>query len=82
MVTGNLIPQTKPDIGDCVCLLLLTGLGVGLGRPRVYPPRYLPCHDSINTGGRCQRLSIGEHAIYTLCPDTCDNTSTVISIAD
>ena len=34
MVTGNLIPQTKPDIGDCVCLLLLTGLGVGLGPPR------------------------------------------------
>ena len=29
MVTGNLTPQTKPDTGDCVWLLLLTGLGVG-----------------------------------------------------
>ena len=36
MGTGNLIPQTKPVTVDCVCLLLLTGLGpgVGLGRPR------------------------------------------------
>ena len=30
MVTGNLIPQIKPDTGDCVCPLLLTGFGVGL----------------------------------------------------